>query len=104
MHRRRVVQAAALFAVLCLMTGSLDARPIRWARSQDALTLDPYGQNEGPTHNLMHLLYEPLVDRDVKSGSLLPTLALAGDGRSYHLGVQTSPQCHLPQRRSVQRR
>jgi peptide/nickel transport system substrate-binding protein len=77
MHRRLVVQAAGLFAVLCLMASALDARPIRWARSQDALTLDPYGQNEGPTHNLMHLLYEPLVDRDLKSGSLVPTLAVS---------------------------
>jgi peptide/nickel transport system substrate-binding protein len=69
--------AAALFAVLCLMASTLDARPIRWARSQDALTLDPYGQNEGPTHNLMHLLYELLVDRDLKSGGLVPTLAVS---------------------------
>jgi len=37
----------------------------------------PYGQNEGPAHDLMHLLYEPLVDRGLKSGGLVPTLAVS---------------------------
>ena len=36
---------------------------------------DPRCQNEGPTHKLMHLLYEPLVG-DLKSGSLAPTPAV----------------------------
>jgi len=61
--------------VLCLIASALDAPPIRRARSQDALTLDPYGKNEGPTHNPMHPFYAPLVDRDTESGSRVPTLA-----------------------------
>ena len=55
------------------------ARPIKWARSGDALTLDPHAQNEGPTHNLLQLIYEPLILRD-RTGKLLPTLATVLEG------------------------
>ena len=57
-----------------MVAGAADARAIKWARSGDALTLDPHAQNEGPTHNLLHLIYEPLILRD-RTGKLLPTLA-----------------------------
>jgi peptide/nickel transport system substrate-binding protein len=80
MHCTHCAHRTALFCLALaalLISGTLEARPLRWARSQDALTLDPYGQNEGPTHNLMHLIYEPLVDRDTRSGALIPVLALS---------------------------
>jgi ABC-type transport system substrate-binding protein len=77
MRFRLIGQFAALLAAQFLITSSLDARPIRWARSQDALTLDPDAQNEGPTHNMLHMIYEPLIDRDTRDGSLIPTLALS---------------------------
>ena len=51
-----------------------EARTLKWARSGDALTLDPHAQNEGPTHGLNHHFYEPLIVRD-KDGK--PTAALA---------------------------
>ena len=61
----------------CLLAaGAADARPVKWARSGDALTLDPHAQNEGPTHNLLQLIYEPLILRHL-DGKLLPTLALS---------------------------
>ena len=59
-----------------MTAGGVDARPLKWARSGDALTLDPHAQNEGPTHNLLHLIYEPLVLRDI-DGKLVPTLAMS---------------------------
>ena len=59
-----------------MAAGAADARSLKWARTGDALTLDPHAQNEGPTHNLMHQIYEPLLIRDA-SGKVLPTLALS---------------------------
>ena len=71
---RKYLRAAAALTILGFPAGTVDARPLKWARSGDALTLDPHAQNEGPTHNLMHLIYEPLVLRD-NDGKLIPTLA-----------------------------
>ena len=68
------IGAAAL--AVCLIGSSADATSLRWARSGDALTLDPHAQNESPTHNLMHLFYEPLVLRQI-DGKLEPTLAVS---------------------------
>src|SRR5215471_639801 len=57
-------------AKMILSAGSTaDARAVKWARSGDALTLDPHAQNEGPTHNVLHLIYEPLILRD-RAGKL----------------------------------
>ena len=52
----------------------VEARPIKWARAGDALTLDPHAQNEGPTHVLGHQIYEPLILRDFQ-GKQVPALA-----------------------------
>jgi peptide/nickel transport system substrate-binding protein len=68
--------AAAFLAATALALSAADARSLRWARSGDALTLDPHAQNEGPTTNVNRQVYEPLVDRD-RSGALVPTLALS---------------------------
>ena len=64
----------AAVAVLAGLPQFADANTLRLARSGDALTLDPHSQNEGPTHNLNHQIYEPLVRRHI-DGSLIPTLA-----------------------------
>jgi peptide/nickel transport system substrate-binding protein len=66
--------AAALAAATLLTAASADARTLRWARSGDALTIDPHAQNEGPTHAMLHHLYEPLAMRNQK-GDLVPGLA-----------------------------
>ena len=68
--------AAAALAAVCLIGSAADAKSLRWARSGDALTLDPHAQNESPTHNLMHLFYEPLVLREI-DGKLAPALAVS---------------------------
>jgi peptide/nickel transport system substrate-binding protein len=70
------LKTATALTALMLAAGAADATTLRWARVADALTLDPHAQNEGPTHNLMHQIYEPLVMR-ARTGELLPTLALS---------------------------
>ncbi len=52
------------------------ARTIVWARSGDALTLDPHAMNEGPTLTLLRQIYEPLVALN-RAGKLEPALASA---------------------------
>lgn len=47
---------------------------LRWASRGDALTFDPYGQNETPTITAIGQVYEPLVSRDAEL-NLLPKLA-----------------------------
>ncbi|MDJ0822103.1 MAG: ABC transporter substrate-binding protein [Paracoccaceae bacterium] len=61
-------------AVLLSTTAMVNAETLRWARSGDALTLDPHAQNEGPTHTIRHQIYEPLIIRDV-TGAFEPALA-----------------------------
>jgi peptide/nickel transport system substrate-binding protein len=61
-------------AALSLSMGAASAQSIKWARSGDALTLDPHSQNEGPTANLSHQIYEVLVHRP-KESKLIPGLA-----------------------------
>jgi peptide/nickel transport system substrate-binding protein len=67
---------AALLTAAALVATAADARSIKWARSGDALTLDPHAQNEGPTTNVNRQVYEPLVERD-RSGKLVATLAVS---------------------------
>jgi peptide/nickel transport system substrate-binding protein len=69
-------KAAAALTAMALVASAAEARPITWARTGDALTLDPHSQNEGPTHNLLQQIYEPLILRD-HTGKLQPTLALS---------------------------
>lgn len=71
-----IVRTIVALLALGLCTELAVAKPLKWARSGDALTLDPHAQNEGPTHNVMHLIYEPLVLRTL-DGKLMPTLALS---------------------------
>lgn len=74
MQSFKLSAAVAAAAALCVV--SADARTLKWARSGDALTLDPHAQNESPTHNFNHHIYEPLVIRSDK-GELIPTLAVS---------------------------
>ena len=70
----KTTTALTLAAVLLASTAPLNAETLRWARSGDALTLDPHAQNEGPTHTIRHQMYEPLIIRDV-SGAFEAALA-----------------------------
>lgn len=66
--------ALSMAAALLATTATVNAETLRWARSGDALTLDPHAQNEGPTHTIRHQMYEPLIIRDV-TGAFEPALA-----------------------------
>ncbi len=72
--KHAVTLAAAVAAAVSLAALSADAATLRWARTQEALTLDPHAQNEGPTTTLAHQMYEPLVLRD-HTGAMVPALA-----------------------------
>lgn len=49
------------------MIGMAQAETVlRWTSQGDALTLDPQGQNEGPTSTMNSQIYEPLVTRDAE--------------------------------------
>jgi peptide/nickel transport system substrate-binding protein len=76
MLTRFMFKSLAAVAAIALAAGAVDARSLKWARTADSLTLDPHAQNEGPTHNLMHQIYEPLLIRDA-AGKIIPTLALS---------------------------
>jgi peptide/nickel transport system substrate-binding protein len=72
--KRHLALAALLLAGTVLSSFSADARTLRWARSQDATTLDPHSGNTGPNHVLGHNFYEPLVIRGF-DGKLVGALA-----------------------------
>ncbi len=69
---------AGLLAIIMIAADShtIFAKPFVWARSGDALTLDPHAVNEGTTHALNHHIYEPLIIRD-RTGKLEPALAIS---------------------------
>ena len=69
-----LVAGAMLTSIAAILPDTAEARSVKWARSGDALTLDPHAQNEGPTHALNHHIYEPLIIRDPQ-GKPLPALA-----------------------------
>ncbi|MCG7621747.1 ABC transporter substrate-binding protein [Epibacterium sp. Ofav1-8] len=70
----KTTTALTLTSLLLASAAPLSAETLRWARSGDALTLDPHAQNEGPTHTIRHQMYEPLIIRDV-TGAFEPALA-----------------------------
>ena len=76
MSSTRMLKAATALIALALVITAADARSLTWARTGDALTLDPHAQNENPTHNMSHQIYEPLLIRDA-TGKVLPALALS---------------------------
>jgi peptide/nickel transport system substrate-binding protein len=88
--------AVAALAVMFVSTAS--ATPLRIARSGDSLTMDPHSQNEGPTHNMNHQIYEPLVRR-AANGALIPTLAtswtiLASDPKVWEIKLRPNVKFH----------
>ena len=67
--------ATFLTTFACALT-SAEALSLKWARGADALTLDPHGQNEGPTIAFNNQVYETLIARD-NAHKLVPGLAVA---------------------------
>ncbi|MCA0402140.1 MAG: ABC transporter substrate-binding protein [Proteobacteria bacterium] len=88
---------AALIATTMLV-GAAEARTLKWARSGDSLTLDPHGQNEGPTTALNGHIYEALTERD-HTGKLLPALAtswrvLPDDAKVWEFKIRPGVKFH----------
>lgn len=71
-----IVRFAMLALVFTTMVTTAEARTLKWSRSGDSLTLDPHGQNEGPTATLNQHIYEALTERD-HTGKLGPSLAVS---------------------------
>lgn len=71
--RRIMVCFAGLLAVLAAGSASAE-NVLRWAAQGDALTFDPYAQNEGPTFTHNGQIYEALISR-APDLSLVPVLA-----------------------------
>jgi peptide/nickel transport system substrate-binding protein len=69
-----LTRIAAVLIASTMLAGVAQAETVRWARSSDALTLDPHSQNQGVTHTFAHHIYETLLGRDVE-GNLTPRLA-----------------------------
>ena len=91
---------ASAVAVLALTASFADARPIKWARSGDALTLDPHSQNEGPTANILQQMYEPLMQRAI-DGSLRPLIAtewkITDDPQVWEFKIRQGVKFHAGQ-------
>jgi len=63
MKMTRLAAAIAL-ASSALLATTASAETFRWSSAGDGLTLDPHAQNEGPTHNMNHQIFDTLVYRD----------------------------------------
>lgn len=61
--KSHILALAVLAASTALTAVAVEAKTLRWVRSQDATTLDPHSGNTGPNHVLIHNIYEPLVIR-----------------------------------------
>jgi peptide/nickel transport system substrate-binding protein len=88
----------AVAALAVMFVSAASATPLRIARSGDSLTMDPHSQNEGPTHNMNHQIYEPLVRR-AANGDLVPTLAtswgiLASDPKIWEIKLRPNVKFH----------
>jgi peptide/nickel transport system substrate-binding protein len=98
MKSRFLALTLALLAGSALVATSVDARTLKWARSGDALTFDPNGQNEGPTAALINHVYEALTERD-HAGKLHPALAtswrvLPNDPTVWEFKIRTGVKFH----------
>ncbi|MBM3502477.1 MAG: ABC transporter substrate-binding protein [Alphaproteobacteria bacterium] len=71
---RKIAPLAGATALAICFAVSAQAETFRWARGQDATTLDPHAQNSGQNFGVLHQIYEPLVHRDQES-KIVPALA-----------------------------
>lgn len=61
-------------AAVAAWTAAADAKPLRWARGQDAPTLDPHSENSAVVFGVLFNIYEPLAYND-PTGAIVPGLA-----------------------------
>ncbi len=70
----KIITLLLSFIMIFVFTNNVFAETLNWARAGDSLTMDPHGQNEGPTHSLASQIYEPLIQRDM-AGKQVAALA-----------------------------
>ena len=73
MKLRTMLLGAATVSAL-VATSAQAETVLRWTSQGDALTMDPMGQNEGPTSTMARQIYNPLIERDADM-KLEPALA-----------------------------
>ena len=77
MKLRKLLICAATASAIAAVAAPVQAEKVlRWTSQGDALTLDPMGQNEGPTTTMARQIYNPLVERDAEM-KLEPSLAVS---------------------------
>ena len=92
--RNVLLGAAATMAVAAVPAQAENV--LRWTSQGDALTLDPMGQNEGPTSTMARQIYNPLVERDAEM-KLEPSLALSWepkDGNIWEFKLRQGVKYH----------
>ena len=70
----RLIAMTAIAVSLAMPTAP--AKTLRWASADDALTLDPHSQSDGPTSAMAQHIYDALIQRD-PSLRKMPNLALS---------------------------
>ena len=75
MKLRTMLLGAATVSAL-VATSAQAETVLRWTSQGDALTMDPMGQNEGPTSTMARQIYNPLIERDADM-KLEPSLAVS---------------------------
>ncbi|WP_261971439.1 ABC transporter substrate-binding protein [Prosthecodimorpha staleyi] len=81
-----------------ILSDPADAKPFRWARGQDAPTLDPHTENSNQVFGLLHQIYEPLIHRD-QDGKIVPALALSwgllpADAKTWEFKLRPGVKFH----------
>jgi peptide/nickel transport system substrate-binding protein len=94
--KRSLALASVLLAGTMMVTAA-DARSVKWARSGDALTMDPHAQNEGPTNTLAHQIYEALIIRDLAGKiemALATSFAVTSDPTVWEFKLREGVKFH----------
>jgi peptide/nickel transport system substrate-binding protein len=81
-----------------MLATAADAKTFRWARGQDAPTLDPHTENSNQVFGLLHQIYEPLIHRD-QDGKIVPALALSwgllpSDAKTWEFKLRPNVKFH----------
>lgn len=60
---KKLLAASLVMSSVLAPVATVQAEPVRWARSTDPATLDPHAVNVGVNFSLLHQIYEPLIIR-----------------------------------------
>ena len=88
--------AAAVTVLTMLRKPALSENVIRWASQGDALTSDPHGANESPTHSASRKVYDVLYynDKDMKLTPWLATGFKLVDPNTWEFALRKGVKFH----------